>query len=59
MDAKREADELASRCVALVVFYQQARKLHPMWPGIVAEPRAVAGQARMSTSPPPPPPPPA
>ena len=46
MDARREADELASRCVALVVFYQHARKAHPKWPGIEAEIRAVAAQAR-------------
>jgi hypothetical protein len=46
MDAKREADELASRCLALVVFYQHARKAHPKWPGMKAETRAVAAQAK-------------
>jgi hypothetical protein len=46
MDAKREADELVSRCVALVVFYQHCRKTHPGWPGIKAEFRSIVSEAR-------------
>ncbi len=45
MDAKRMADELASRCVALVVYYQHVRKRHPDRVGIEAEYRAVAREA--------------
>jgi len=47
MDPNREADELASRCVALVVYYQHVRKRHPNRVAIDAEYRAVATEAKM------------
>jgi hypothetical protein len=46
MDTKRLADELASRCVALVILDQPARERRPGWPGLGAETREVAAQAR-------------
>ena len=48
MDAGRVADELASRCVALVIYYQHARKSRLDRAAITAEFRAVAAEARKS-----------
>ena len=45
MDAKRVAEELASRCVALVVFQQHARETRPDRRAIDAESRAVVAEA--------------
>ena len=46
MDAKRQADELTSRCVALVIFYQHASKSRSNESLMNAEFRAVASEAR-------------
>jgi hypothetical protein len=46
MDFKRRSDELAHRCVALMVFHQLAPRTRPDDPSIGAEFRAVAAEAR-------------
>ena len=45
MDTKRKAAELASRCVAIVVYHQHARKTRPNKGEILIEVRAVAAEA--------------
>jgi hypothetical protein len=46
MDAKRQTDELASRCVALVIFHEHVRKTRTIRAETLAEIRAVAAEAR-------------
>ena len=46
MDARRQADELVSRCVALVIFHQHASKTRKNESVMNAEFRAVASEAR-------------
>jgi hypothetical protein len=45
MDANRQADELASRCVALVIYHQYARTTRPGRPAIDADFKAVVAEA--------------
>jgi hypothetical protein len=45
MDDRRRVDELASRCVALVIFHRHDRKIRPARVEIASEIRAVAAEA--------------
>jgi hypothetical protein len=46
MDARRLTEELISRCVALAIYHQHARKIRPTRAETIAEIRAVAAEAR-------------
>jgi hypothetical protein len=46
MDARQQAERLASRCVALVIYHEHARKTRSLGQETVSEIRAVAVEAR-------------
>ena len=46
MDAKRQADELASRCVALIIFHEHVIETRPKGHPIASEIRAIGLEAR-------------